>query len=188
MLTLKIQSDFKCLNTDSFCGNQRYKCDLTSYICSETNESILNNGVYGSLCECQKNCGCFPCETEGCNFEVQFYYLNGWGHSCDYAKYNAYCGSRILGSVNFDNALDGGSRYSSWFNIGVSDFNAITCSYSFRLNCVQVCPPFWDGSQCCHQGISGLKFRIGGIVVLDLQRNSGDSFGVCGGDICNLAP
>lgn len=180
MITLINQSDLKCLGVSSLCGGQRYKCDPLTHVCIPTRESMLNQNVYGSICECQKNCGCLPCETDGCDFHIQFYYLSAWReHQCNRAVFDAYCGSRSLGTVNLNNWVDGGDRFSPWFDIYASDFIAENCSYTFRLDCAL---------SYCHTGVSGMKFKLGGIEVFDLPRQSGDAWSVCANDICNPAP
>jgi len=154
------------------CCCQHYKCDPLTHVCQPTDEPLTNPNVYGSRAECMANCG-GECWTDGCDFQVQFYYDEAWGgHQCDRAIFDAYCGDRLLGEVNLNNGDDGGSRYSAWFSVAADDFDAASCSYTFRLVCKS------EGG--CHSGISGLKFSNS----LDLPAMSGDSWSVFGNDVC----
>lgn len=157
------------------CCGGRFKCDTTTHVCSQTTEPLTNPNVYPSLNACMENCG-EECLTSGCDFNVQFYYLAEWGgHQCDRAVFNAYVGNRLLGTVNLNNGGDGASRYSDWFQVGVNDFIAASCSYTFSLMCEL---------SSCHQGIAGIKFSSG----LELPALLGDVWGVSANDICNPAP
>lgn len=158
------------------CCCQHYKCDPLTHVCTPTDEPLTNHNVYGSIAECMANCG-GECLTDGCDFTIQFYYDSAWGgHQCDRAIFDAYCGDRLLGELNLNNANDAGSRSSGWLKIGIADFDAASCSYSLHLVCKI------EGG--CHQGITGVKFSNG----FDLPRMSGDAWSVFGNDVCNMAP
>lgn len=160
-------------------GGSRYKCDIQTHVCSQTSEPLGNPDVYATLNACMSACG-EPCETEGCDFQVQFYYLQAWStHQCDSAVFDAYTNNRLLGEVNLNNGSDGGDRFSDLFDVAASDFIALICAYTFELRCKL---PF------CHQGITGIKFFLDSVPVLDLPSQSGDKWGVHANDICNPAP
>jgi len=153
------------------CCCRHYKCDPLTHVCQPTDEPLTNPNVYSSRAECMANCG-GECWTDGCDFQVQFYYEKSWGgHQCDRAIFDAYCGDRLLGEVNLNNGDDGGSRYSAWFGVAADDFDVASCSYTFRLVCK---------SEDCHAGIAGLKFSND----FDLPAMSGDEWSVFGNDVC----
>jgi len=123
---------------------------------------------------------CWPCHTNGCTFEVQFYYDQAWGtHQCNAAEFHTFVGDRPLGDIDLNNGNDGGSRFSAWFPVLLSDFNRARCSYIFSTTCAL---------SSCHTGIIGMKFRKNGIVIFDLPRQSGDQWDICVPDVCNKAP
>lgn len=158
------------------CRIAHFKCNPEKKICSQTNEPI-GDGVYSSLQECQEGCGFTPCETEGCSFRVQFYYLKEWAtHFCDRAVYRAYAGDRLLGTVDLNNGSGGDSRYSAWFNITAADFNAEKCSYDMSLVCAL--------PEGCHTGLAGLKTSNG----KDYPNMIGDTWSLGANEICNNAP
>ena len=157
------------------CKPSRYKCDVALSICLQTDDPI-GPGVFLSLAECIRSCGTTPCETEGCAFQVQFYYLQLWGfHKCNRAVFNAYCGGRLLGLVNLNNEYDGGSRTSQWFDVTAEDFDAETCSYSFSLKCTL---------SECHFGVAGMRLSTGHNYPAMVR----DNWAISANEICNPSP
>lgn len=157
------------------CKSQRYRCDTALNICLPTGDPIGPN-VYASLAECIRSCGTTPCETDGCSFRVQFYYLKSWNyHQCDRAVFDAYCGPRKLGRINLNNSEDGGTRTSQWFDVGIEDFDRETCSYSFSLKCAL---------PNCHMGVAGMRLSTGHNYPAMVR----DNWAISANEICNPSP
>lgn len=157
------------------CVPIHHKCIVLEQRCEDTEEPTTVPDVYESEEKCIEVC-MQPCQTTGCDFEVQYFYLKEWGfHICNNAEWDAFVGGRFLGHINLNNLSDGGSRETDWFGVVATDFDLERCVYTFNINCTL---------SYCHAEVPALRIRKDGVILYEIRSGGGGNWSMSGNAIC----